>query len=124
MRLSQQEILLWEENGSTLENLGFNTSMFDKTTLAIHSHPQLIDQPENSVRNLLAGEKTAKLDPEKLARMACRSSVMAGFAMNPEQAEYQRASLLQCADPFICPHGRPTVIEIAEEHLSKQFLRT
>ena len=106
-----------------LEKIGFETTLFDKETIAIHSHPQLITQPENSLRNLLAGEQVAKMDPEKLARLACRSSVMAGFAMNKEQAEYQRSALLQAADPFTCPHGRPTVVEIPETSLRKQFLR-
>ena len=55
---------------------------------------------------------------------ACRSSVMSGDALTQEQAEFQRGQLLQCKDPFTCPHGRPTVIEITEDFLNKQFLRT
>ncbi len=123
IKLNPQELLLWEETKETLEKLGFETSLFDKQTLGIHSHPQLITQPENSVRSLLSGENINRLDPEVLARMACRSSVMAGFAMNKEQAEFQREALIKCLDPFTCPHGRPTVIEILEETLQKQFLR-
>jgi DNA mismatch repair protein MutL len=123
VKLSPQELVSWEENKEALEKAGFSTTLFDRDTLAVHSHPQLISQPETSVRNLLAGEGIARLDPEALARMACRSSVMAGFAMNKEQAEFQRQALLKCFDPFTCPHGRPTVIEILEETLQKQFLR-
>jgi len=123
IKLNPQELLLWEENKETLEKLGFATSLFDQQTLGIHSHPQLITQPENSVRSLLSGENINRLAPEVLARRACRSSVMAGFAMNKEQAEFQRESLIKCQDPFTCPHGRPAVIEILEETLQKQFLR-
>ena len=123
MKLSPQELLLWEENKEALEKLGFQSTLFDKQTLALHSHPQLITQPENSIRNLLSGENISRLSPELLARMACRTSVMAGFAMNKEQAEFQRQALIMCQDPFTCPHGRPTVIEILEQTLQKQFLR-
>jgi DNA mismatch repair protein MutL len=123
IKLSPQELLLWEETQDNLQEIGFQTSLFDKTTLAIHSHPQLITEAEVSVRNLLTGESIAKCDLETLARRACRSSVMAGFNMNEEQAEYQRNALLQCKDPFTCPHGRPTVVEILEDTLQKQFLR-
>jgi len=123
IKLSPQELVFWEENKELLEKAGFSTTLFDRDTLALHSHPQLITQPENSIRNLLAGENISKLDPDKLARMACRSSVMAGFAMNKEQAEFQRQTLIQCQAPFTCPHGRPTVVEIPEETLQKQFLR-
>ncbi|MDD4941705.1 MAG: DNA mismatch repair endonuclease MutL [Candidatus Omnitrophica bacterium] len=122
-KATTQELLVWEGIKDVVETIGFETTLFDKETIAIHSHPQLITEPENSVRNLLAGEHIAKMDPEKLARLACRSSVMAGFAMNKEQAEYQRSALLQARDPFTCPHGRPTVVEIPESTLRKQFLR-
>lgn len=122
-KATTQELLVWEGIKGVLEKIGFETTLFDKETIAVHSHPQLITDPENSVRNLLAGEQIAKMDPDKLARLACRSSVMAGFAMNKEQAEYQRGALLQARDPFTCPHGRPTVVEIPESALRKQFLR-
>jgi DNA mismatch repair protein MutL len=123
IKLSAQELLMWKESQENLANIGFQSSLFDKETLALHSHPQLITDPEISVRNLLSGENIAKCDMESLARRACRSSVMAGFSINIEQAQYQRDALLQCKDPFICPHGRPTVVEIPEPSLSKQFLR-
>ena len=123
IKLSSQELLAWEGSKDVLERIGFETSLFDKETLAIHSHPQMISQPENSIRNLIAGEQVARMDPQKLARLACRSSVMAGFAMNKEQAEYQRSALLEARDPFTCPHGRPTVVEITDSSLRKQFLR-
>ncbi|MCK9594289.1 MAG: DNA mismatch repair endonuclease MutL [Candidatus Omnitrophica bacterium] len=124
LKLTPAELLLWEENNKIMEKIGFQTSLWDKETLAVHSHPRLIANAEISVRNLITGENIPKLNPEIIARRACRSSVMAGFSMNPEQAEYQRSQLLACRDPFTCPHGRPTVIEIPESSLSKQFLRT
>jgi DNA mismatch repair protein MutL len=72
---------------------------------------------------LLAGENIQKMDPEAIARLACRSSVMTGTEMNKEQAEYQQKQLLLCKYPFTCPHGRPTIIEIPIISLDKQFLR-
>lgn len=123
IKISSQELVMWEDVQENLQDMGFQTTLFDKETLAIHSHPHLITQPEVAVRSLLSDESIAKCDIETLARRACRSSVMAGFSMNQEQAEYQRAKLIQCQDPFSCPHGRPTVVEIPEETLSKQFLR-
>jgi DNA mismatch repair protein MutL len=124
VKLSPQEIILWEENQSIFQKTGFSCTLFDQETLAIHAHPQLITQPQISVRNLLSGQRLNRMEPEQLARLACRSSVMAGESLNKEKAEYQRQELLLCQDPFTCPHGRPTVIEIHEEALNKQFLRS
>ncbi len=123
VKLSVQEKIMWENGQETLRKAGFETTLFDNETLAIHAHPHLIANPEQSVRNLLAGERIAKLSADDLARLACHSSVAAGFAMNPEQADFQRRELLACSHPFTCPHGRPTVIDMPESMISRQFLR-
>lgn len=122
--MAPQDILAWEEAKDRLSDTGFSTSLFDEETVAVHTYPILIKDAVKAVQDILAGEDTARCDHEALARRACRSSVMAGDRMTKEQAEYQRRELLKCRDPFTCPHGRPTVIELTEDYLDKQFLRT
>ena len=123
VKLSHQEIEGWEENKEVIEKMGFDCSLFDKETLAIHAHPRLISQPEKSIQNLLAGDSLDKLDMQTLARLACKSSVTSRYALKKEEAEYHRKQLLLCESPFTCPHGRPTVIEISDDTLEKEFLR-
>lgn len=122
--LGTQEILLWEETEQKLTNLGFQTTLFDKNTLALHAHPQLIKNPDWVLRHLLSCEDLKFCDLQALARRACRKSIMTGDKLNPEQAENQRRQLLKCHDPFTCPHGRPILIEIPLKDLDKQFFRT
>lgn len=124
IKISPQEMVSWEEAKDKLEAVGFSNSKWDKDTIAVHSHPQLLSETEKAVRLLLSGENIARCDFETIARRACRSSIMAGDKLNPQQAEFQREKLLQCLDPFTCPHGRPTIIELSENFLDKQFLRT
>ncbi|MFA5119302.1 MAG: DNA mismatch repair endonuclease MutL [Candidatus Omnitrophota bacterium] len=121
--LTPHEMLTWDELKDTVEKLGFTVTRWDKENIAIHSHPQLINYPETAFRMILAEEKNQGYDLDTLARRACRQSVMAGHEMKNEEAEYLRAQLLSCGDPFICPHGRPTTIEIPQELIVKQFLR-
>ncbi|MBF0522594.1 MAG: DNA mismatch repair endonuclease MutL [Candidatus Omnitrophica bacterium] len=121
--LSPQELIVWEETQTTLETVGFSNNQWDNKSIAIHSHPAMILNIERAVRNLLADEKIAQDDWESIARRACRASVMTGDYLNAEQADGLRLQLLECFDPFTCPHGRPTVVEITEEFLDKQFLR-
>jgi len=92
--------------------------------LALQSTPVLLKDPQIAVHSLLSGESIQHCDHESIARRACRSSVMSGDSLTKEQAIYQREQLLKCRDPFTCPHGRPTVIEMTENFLDKQFLRT
>ncbi len=124
LRLTPQEMLIWEEMKDTLDEIGLSNNQWDNESVAIHAHPILIKDIEKAVRQILAGETIPKTDHDTLARRACRSSIMAGDKINREQAEFQREQLLQCLDPFTCPHGRPTVIELTEDFLNKQFLRT
>lgn len=123
LKSSLQELNAWHDAQEALEAIGFSTSQFDDETIAVHTHPTLVKDPERAVRELLAGNNPARCDHETIARRACRSSIMTGDILKPQQAEFQREQLLNCRDPFTCPHGRPTVVEMSLDFLDKQFLR-
>ncbi len=124
LKLTPQELLNWEEAQEKFETLGLSTTLWNKETIALHTTPHLLKNPEAAARSLLAGENVSRYDNDTLARRACRCSVMAGDSMDVPQVEFQRQELLACRDPFTCPHGRPTVIEMTEIFFNKQFLRT
>ena len=124
IKVTAQEMVTYEEVKDKLESCGFSSSTFDEETIAVHTHPMLLKDPEHCVREILAGLDTARCDFSTLARRACRSSIMAGDHLNKEKSENMRQQLIDCADPFTCPHGRPTIIEMTEDFLDKQFLRT
>ncbi|NLE91709.1 MAG: DNA mismatch repair endonuclease MutL [Elusimicrobia bacterium] len=123
IRLNKKEILAWEILKEKLEKIGFSTTLFDKETVAVHSHPALLAQPEAAVRDILCDEESKIYDTDMLARRACRQSLMTGYDMKAQEAEYLAEELLKCADPFTCPHGRPTVVEITMLSLDKNFFR-
>lgn len=123
VRLGLQELLVWEEGQKKLEEIGFSTTAWDKETIAIHSHPVLIRNPEAAVKNLLADKNLSSLSSDQLARQACRKSVMAGEPVKEAEALSLRDNLLACAVPFVCPHGRPTVVEYSQKSIDHEFLR-
>jgi len=124
IKLMPVEMTIWEEAKDKFEELGLSGSPWDEETLAIHTHPLFIKDIEKTVRHLLDGKDIAAYDHNAMARRACRSSIMAGDKLSPEQADHIRLQLIECLDPFTCPHGRPTVISMNENFLDKQFLRT
>jgi DNA mismatch repair protein MutL len=124
LKLTPQERIAWEDTQDALKSVGMDTTAFDDETIAIQTVPTLVKKPENVVRTLLAGEKADRCDHLTIARRACKASVVTGDKLSQEQAEYQRRQLLECRDPFTCPHGRPTVVEIKDDFLERQFLRT
>jgi len=123
VRLNKKEMLAWEILKDKLEKIGFSTTLWDKETVAVHSHPALLSQPEAAVRDILCDEESKVYDTDMLARRACRQSLMSGYEMKETEAEYLVKELLKCADPFTCPHGRPTIVEITTLSLDKNFFR-
>lgn len=124
LKLTPQEKIIWEESQEVLKEAGLDTNAFDEDTIALQTVPVLIKRPEAVVRMLLCGDKAERCDHLTIARRACKASIVTGDQLSPEQARYQRQQLLECLDPFTCPHGRPTVIELKDSFLEKQFLRT
>ncbi len=123
IRLAPQDLMHWEESRQRLEEIGFATTQFDDETIAVHTYPVLIKDPQKAVQDILSGGDVVRCDHETLARRACRASIMAGDPLDPRQAVFMREQLLNCRDPFTCPHGRPTVVEMKEDFFNKQFLR-
>jgi DNA mismatch repair protein MutL len=124
VKLTPQEKIVWEELQEKMTGLGIETTQFDDDTIAVQTQPLLLKNMETVVRALLAGGDAPRMDRNALARRACKASIVAGDKLDASQADYQRKQLLECQDPFTCPHGRPTLIEVTQDFLDRQFLRT
>lgn len=57
------------------------------------------------------------------ATMACKASVKLTSRLSGEEALSLWKSLHECEQPFVCPHGRPVMIEIKNHDLLKRFGR-
>jgi DNA mismatch repair protein MutL len=123
MKLSSEEMSVWEDGSMKMEEVGFLTTRWDDGSIALHGFPQVIKNPEMAVRSILSEGQVEKCDRDTLARRACKSSVVAGERIKPEESIYIKNELLRCEVPFVCPHGRPTVVEFSESFFDRQFLR-
>ena len=123
LKLTPQEKIAWEELQEKLTAAGIETTQFDDDTIAVQTQPLLLKNIELWSRPFGGGE-APRMDRDALARRACKASVVAGDKLDSSQADYQRKQLLECKDPFTCPHGRPTLIEVTQNFLDRQFLRS
>ena len=57
------------------------------------------------------------------ATMACKASVKLTTKLTREEALSLWEKLHECKQPFVCPHGRPTMINITNQDLTRQFGR-
>jgi DNA mismatch repair protein MutL len=131
LKLAPVEMLAWEELKDTLQDVGFETTLFGEGAIGLQAYPALLANPENAVRALLGGpaspaggDEVPVSDKDTLARRACRASVMAGDRMAALEAVRQMKALMACDDPMTCPHGRPVFVEFKEGFLDRQFLRS
>jgi len=77
------------------------------------------------ILSALSEPSKASLPPidQIAAAAACAGAVKLGDALDPEQAAELLDMLFATSDPFHCPHGRPTLIEISDAELARRFGR-
>lgn len=59
-----------------------------------------------------------------LAYAACRGAIKAGDPLNIRQMRELIRDLFHTSRPFVCPHGRPTIVRFTPEELGRLFHRT
>lgn len=123
LNLSVDEMIIWEKIYKILEKYGFETTKWSENKIAIHSAPSLIKDIEFTIRNFLAEKDIEGYDKNEIAKMACKVSITTGEKLTEEEAKYIVEELIKCKNPFVCPHGRPIIVEIKEKFLDKFFLR-
>ncbi len=134
VELPPREADFLEAQLDSLQAIGVGISLFGARTFLVDALPPMVahlNVPE-LVRNLVSelqeegGEtrKERRLSEEAVAKKACRLAVKANDRLSPAEGERLLADLLDCALPYTCPHGRPTMIQITRGELEKKFGRT
>jgi DNA mismatch repair protein MutL len=54
---------------------------------------------------------------------ACRAAIKEGYTVGPDEARALMEDLLAAEVPFVCPHGRPTMVRYSIEYFEKLFKR-
>jgi len=130
--LDRGELELLEALTDDFDGLGFELEAFGGDTYAVKSHPAdlLPADAGEFVRGVLddfverGGKPGAPQARDRLLRsVACRAAVMAGDPLGPEEMEALVADLLATDSSTICPHGRPTMVDLPDRVLDRLFKR-
>jgi DNA mismatch repair protein MutL len=128
--LTMKEFSLFTENIEFFRKLGFEVEEFGTTSIAIRGVPFLFGKP--NIKNLfmdlldnvdkdLKSSYDTRLD--KLMKLACTSAIKSGDKISDIEIKSLLSDLSKCENPYSCPHGRPTIIEIPKNYIEKKFLR-
>ncbi len=111
---------------------GFEMSDFGGNSIAVSALPffmrsgEVEDTLRTMVRYILEEkERDALHETEKrfAAAFACGAAIKAGQRLSQEEMNALLNSLFATKNPYICPHGRPTLVRISLDELSRRFLR-
>ena len=132
MDVSEEELTLADEQRDALLDLGFQVDQGGPTSLRIDGHP--VDIIESKVPEILQyvfsymhdhqSPSAAQLRHEMLAYASCRGAIKAGHNLNLVQIDALLQDLFNTEKPYVCPHGRPTIIKFTPDELGKLFLRS
>lgn len=67
--------------------------------------------------------RTPELIMEKVASMSCKAAVKGHDKLTFAEMDALMEELLECENPFHCPHGRPTIIAMSKYEIEKKFKR-
>lgn len=129
MELTPEEAAVYAEVHEMLATLGIRSKSFSGRTIVVEALPAGANMTRDEVREIFA--ELAQLDKrerslrEGVAKtVACKGAVKAGQKLSQVEMDALINRLFACRDPFFCPHGRPAIIRITLDDLSKRFGRT
>ncbi|MBX0322259.1 DNA mismatch repair endonuclease MutL [Halomicroarcula sp. F13] len=134
LELTAREAAVFEARSDALASLGFHTARTGERTVEVRTLPGVIADAAGPdvVRDVLGafvgGEREAATTVEAaadelLGDLACYPSVTGNTSLTEGSVRDLLAALDDCENPYACPHGRPTVIEIDREELEDRFER-
>lgn len=132
IKLSKLDYQLCVNLKDELKDLGFNINLTDKELIEITGIPfdVKIGEEHKILEDILSQYKEyeMKLNLEKRDNIAksfaCKSAVKTGDKLAKTEMLNLIDSLFACEMPYVCPHGRPTVVRITTGELDKRFSRT
>ncbi|MEF8808719.1 DNA mismatch repair endonuclease MutL [Natronomonas sp.] len=133
--LTAREAALLGDYKAALARLGFRVQRTGDRTAAVTTVPALVaerigdDAPELA-RDLLAefvdGDPEGTVESvvdDLLGDLACHPSIKGNTSLREGTVTGLLSALDDCENPYACPHGRPTVIELSREEIQDRFER-
>ncbi len=130
VQLMPAEHAILDANKEYLESIGFEIEDYGRNSLIVRAIPFVFERYNKELMLDLIKE-LSKIEPkalndvkqERIARFACRKAIKAGDILSRIEMDKLLKALGKAENPFTCPHGRPTMINITIPELEKKFRR-
>lgn len=129
LEISNIDMLKVESNLDLFLNFGFEIELFGNNHIMIRGVPTIFGNPESEkfilqiIDNIDDLKNSYDLKGDKFASMACRAAIKANDKIHTMEMKKLLSQMEVCENPFTCPHGRPTIVEISKKEIEKMFKR-
>jgi len=129
VEISNVDMLKVESNLNLFLKFGFEIELFGNNHIMIRGVPTIFGNPESEkfilqiIDNIEDLKNSYDLKGDKFASMACRAAIKANDKIHTMEMKKLLSQMELCQNPFTCPHGRPTIVEISKKEIEKMFKR-
>ena len=130
-RLTQSELNILQSVEEEIKMLGFNFDI-ESDEIVLTAKPIDVKNgvEEEDFKEILElfseFQEMGKMDKREsiAASYACRASIKTGQNLSQKEMEELYNSLFKCETPYVCPHGRPVIMEMTITELDRKFGRS
>ena len=128
LSMEEEQVLL--ANQERFLEAGFEVEPFGGREYAVRTVPtelyrmteqELFKEMLDSLSDLSGNIE--EIFSSRLATMACKAAVKGNNRLSVSEAEALIDEMMKLENPYHCPHGRPTVIEMTKQELEHKFKR-
>ncbi len=130
LELTSSEMDFVADNLDILNKLGFIVEEFGQNSVIIRGVPILFGKPQlkNFFLELIDGLKanissSYEMKIDKIMKIACTNAIKSGDKITDIEIKSLIKQLKNTKNPYTCPHGRPTIVEISKKDIEKEFKR-
>lgn len=133
VNLSEREKQVVKDNMTLLEDFGFEIEELGEQAYAVRAVPYIFEKPAEAGFFVDIVDKLASVDTSvkniydtriiSIATISCKAAVKANDRLSYIEAKALIDKIVKLENPFTCPHGRPTIVEITKYELEKMFKR-
>ncbi|NOQ55423.1 MAG: DNA mismatch repair endonuclease MutL [Nanohaloarchaea archaeon] len=132
IELPAKESLILSSNIFEFKRYGFDIETFGKDTFIVRTVPVILGKVKSKDMikdiiedfiNLSKSDKISEISERIIITMSCRAAIKGGEELTAHSIKTLIDELAKTENPFTCPHGRPTIINMSVSELEKKFKR-
>jgi len=132
VELTARESELFGAHAEALDSLGFRAERAGDRSVEVRAVPAVFSAalPPDLLRDVLTEvvrerevESVADRADALLADLSCYPSITGNTSLTEGSINDLLSALDDCANPYACPHGRPTIVEVDGDELAARFER-